>query len=117
MTSTKPGYKSHTLYPLCCLTKKSLVGRQTRGAFLHPMRLSILAYWYECPEDYMNTYQIVEGSTARTSEFQVPSVDRRAVSPRVVLEELFELLEDYAPTWYTEEHHNRAVAALLGRES
>ena len=25
--------------------------------------------------------------------------------------ELFELLEEYAPTWYTEEHHNRAVAA------
>jgi hypothetical protein len=32
-----------------------------------------------------------------------------------VLEELFELLEDYAPTWYTEELHNRAVAALLGK--
>lgn len=25
--------------------------------------------------------------------------------------ELFELLEEYAPSWYTEEHHNRAVAA------
>jgi hypothetical protein len=33
-----------------------------------------------------------------------------------VLEELFTLLEDYAPAWYTEEHHNRAVAALVGRE-
>jgi hypothetical protein len=42
----------------------------------------------------------------------------RKVAPtaREVLEELFQLLEDYAPTWYTEEHHNRAVAALLGRE-
>jgi len=29
-----------------------------------------------------------------------------------VLRELFNLLEQYAPTWYTEEHHNRAVAAL-----
>jgi hypothetical protein len=29
-----------------------------------------------------------------------------------VLQELVELLEDYAPTWYTEEHHNRAAAAL-----
>lgn len=26
--------------------------------------------------------------------------------------ELFKLLEQYAPVWYTEEHHNRAVAAL-----
>ena len=34
-----------------------------------------------------------------------------------VLEELFLLLEAYAPTWYTEEHHNRAVAALLGRNA
>jgi hypothetical protein len=24
--------------------------------------------------------------------------------------ELFNLLEEYAPPWYTEEHHNRAVA-------
>ena len=29
-----------------------------------------------------------------------------------VLRELFNLLEQYAPTWYTEEHHNRAMAAL-----
>ena len=26
--------------------------------------------------------------------------------------ELFKLLEQYAPGWYTEEQHNRAVAAL-----
>jgi len=25
--------------------------------------------------------------------------------------ELFDLLEEYAPAWYTEEHHNRAIAA------
>jgi hypothetical protein len=36
-------------------------------------------------------------------------------TPRQVLEELFQLLEDYAPAWYTEAHHNRAVSALLGR--
>ena len=29
-----------------------------------------------------------------------------------VFRELFSLLEQYAPVWYTEEHHNRAVAAL-----
>jgi hypothetical protein len=29
-----------------------------------------------------------------------------------VLLELFNLLEQYAPMWYTEEHHNRAVATL-----
>lgn len=30
----------------------------------------------------------------------------------MVIQEMFALLEDYAPTWYTEEHHNRAAAAL-----
>jgi hypothetical protein len=30
--------------------------------------------------------------------------------------ELFNLLEEYAPPWYTEEHHNRAVAALRALE-
>lgn len=29
-----------------------------------------------------------------------------------VLRELFALLEEYAPLWYTEELHNRAAAAL-----
>jgi hypothetical protein len=29
-----------------------------------------------------------------------------------ILRELFQLLEDYAPTWYSEELHNRAAAAL-----
>jgi hypothetical protein len=38
---------------------------------------------------------------------------RQAVNPRVVLEELFQLLEEYAPGWYTEEHHIRAVTALM----
>ncbi len=36
-------------------------------------------------------------------------------TPEAVLEELFTLLESYAPAWYTEEHHNRAVAALFER--
>jgi hypothetical protein len=34
------------------------------------------------------------------------------VNATAPLRELFELLEDYAPTWYTEEHHARAAAAL-----
>jgi hypothetical protein len=29
-----------------------------------------------------------------------------------VLSELRDLLEDYAPTWYTEEHHRRVESAL-----
>jgi len=29
-----------------------------------------------------------------------------------ILEELFDLLEEYGPLWYTEDHHNRATRAL-----
>ena len=36
----------------------------------------------------------------------------QSVEPMSMLRELFELLEDYAPIWYTEELHNRAAAAL-----
>jgi hypothetical protein len=28
------------------------------------------------------------------------------------LKDLFDLLEEYAPMWYTEEHHRQAVSAL-----
>ena len=35
-----------------------------------------------------------------------------SAEPVSVLRELFELLQDYAPIWYTEELHNRTAAAL-----
>jgi hypothetical protein len=38
------------------------------------------------------------------------------LDPSTVLEELFTLLEDYAPVWYQRKHHDRAVAAILGKE-
>lgn len=42
-----------------------------------------------------------------------PLPDKPAASTsHEVLLELFNLLEEYAPVWYTEELHNRAVAAL-----
>lgn len=34
------------------------------------------------------------------------------MTPKDVLKELFDLLEDYAPAWYTEEHRNRIAIAL-----
>jgi hypothetical protein len=41
---------------------------------------------------------------------------QQASDPRAALEELFILLEEYGPMWYTQEHHDRALNALLGRE-
>jgi len=34
------------------------------------------------------------------------------VNPADVFAELCELLEEFAPSWYTEERHDRALAAL-----
>jgi hypothetical protein len=36
---------------------------------------------------------------------------------RAALAELLDLLESYAPMWYTEDHHNRALGALLALDS
>jgi len=44
------------------------------------------------------------GQSERQRQTQSPSEAE-------VLLELFNLLEQYAPVWYTEEHHNRALAA------
>ena len=33
-----------------------------------------------------------------------------------VFSEIFNLLEQYGPTWYLEEHHNRVVSALHALE-
>jgi hypothetical protein len=41
---------------------------------------------------------------------------KNVLSAQTVLRELFLLLEDYAPVWYTKEHHDRAIAALIERE-
>jgi prephenate dehydrogenase len=57
------------------------------------------------------------GSTYYQQRQPVLHAPVKPPSPKTVLEELFILLEDYAPVWYTDEHHDRALAALLGWES
>jgi hypothetical protein len=66
------------------------------------------------PEVPMNVNHLEVGA-APPSDIEGLGPDHDTPTARAVLEELFLLLEDYAPTWYTVEHHNRAVAALLGR--
>jgi hypothetical protein len=34
------------------------------------------------------------------------------MTPKDVFKELFDLLEDYAPAWYTEEHRSRVAIAM-----
>ena len=67
----------------------------------------------------------VPSNTMSDSEFDKPNLRReskqgsgrnehqiQSPSEAEVLLELFNLLEQYAPMWYAEEHHNRAVVAL-----
>lgn len=42
---------------------------------------------------------------------------QQSTSTKEVLRELFTLLEEYAPTWYSENLHNRAVDALGNPDS
>ena len=44
---------------------------------------------------------------------QNKSLDRQFRIVAEAFSELFELLEQYAPTWYTEQHHNRGLTARL----
>jgi hypothetical protein len=37
---------------------------------------------------------------------------RKSTNPKVVLKEIFELIQEYGPIWYTEDLHIRARIAL-----
>lgn len=56
----------------------------------------------------------VKGLRASRSDCYRETV--RSTDPRVVLNEVFGLLEDYGPAFYTEELHDKIVAALLPKE-
>jgi hypothetical protein len=55
---------------------------------------------------------VAQAESVRNEEYPQKQV---AVSPMMALRELYELLEDYAPMWYSEEAHSRAMAALKQR--
>ena len=58
----------------------------------------------------MNESELDESSEGQREKSVALRIELAGVAE--VLRDLFNLLEQYAPTWYTEEHHNRAVAAL-----
>ena len=58
----------------------------------------------------MNDSELDESSEGQREKSVALRIELAGVAE--VLRDLFNLLEQYAPTWYTEEHHNRAVAAL-----
>lgn len=65
-------------------------------------------------DDMKIEYPVVEFKHGtRSTLSNVP----HTLNPRLVLEELFNLLEDYSPAWYTEDHRRRALAAMGLSES
>ena len=59
--------------------------------------------------------QFRQGPLSRSEQHELRKDEFKVVAEAFL--ELFELLEDYAPIWYTEQHHNRAVVVrriLLG---
>ena len=58
-----------------------------------------------------HTQQSEVSSVPRRSN-SVSEMERDRVLLTKVLTEIYELLEEYAPPWYTQQHHDRVKAAL-----
>jgi hypothetical protein len=56
----------------------------------------------------MNTNHLKDSTEPISAESRVKNVS----SSREVLKEVFGLLEEYGPLWYSEELHNRFIAEL-----
>jgi hypothetical protein len=56
------------------------------------------------------------GSCKVSLTTQTEIVEAKSMRARATLKVLFELLENYAPMWYTEDHHN-LVADALGKSA
>jgi hypothetical protein len=69
-----------------------------------------------CPLQFSNALwtEVMKGMQMSVPQIveRCDSVERENPAPREVLEELFLLLEEFGPNWYTEKHHERVKAAL-----
>jgi hypothetical protein len=53
-----------------------------------------------------------ESIRSRQHSSEVPDAKQQLARATDALAELYQLLEDYAPTWYAEHHHKKAEFAL-----
>ena len=65
--------------------------------------LIVMGHTGNTPEKATSSY------TSRDNEKKLSAPNQHLVE---ILSELHDLLEDYAPVWYTEEHHRRLESAL-----
>lgn len=55
---------------------------------------------------------MTQHATVRVRQPEISELINNQKALIAALRTLFDLLESYAPVWYTEEHHNIAFAAL-----
>jgi hypothetical protein len=80
----------------------------------HPLQTALIPIGKSRPEVQVNVERL-DQTNPKNGNHANAGKQLTAPSVRTVLEEVFELLEDYAPLWYTEEQHDRILAALLNR--
>ena len=93
-----------------------VVQRDTKQAINAGVRRPVQFYPQFAPDRFTGGDSELDESSEGQREKSV-ALRIELASVAEVLRELFNLLEQYAPTWYTEEHHNRAVAACASSKS
>ena len=80
-----------------------------------PLKTALNPVGKSRPEVHVNAERWDQTNSPTGRQASAPK-EPTAPSVRTVLEEVFQLLEDYGPLWYTEKHHDRILAALLNRD-
>jgi hypothetical protein len=60
----------------------------------------------------LNAAQRSDPSRFRGYTNEVPDTKLQLARATDALAEIYQLLEDYAPVWYTEHHHHKTLSAL-----
>lgn len=56
--------------------------------------------------------RMAPGNVCESQESRIDSLEQDRQQLLEALKTLFDLLEEYAPAWYTEDHHRQALSAL-----
>jgi hypothetical protein len=80
----------------------------------HPLQTALIPIGKSRPEVQVNVERW-DQANPKNGKHSSATKEPTAPTLQTVLEEVFELLEDYAPLWYTEEQHDRILAALRNR--
>ncbi len=80
-----------------------------------PPKTALIPIGKSHPEVQVNDERL-DQTILKNGKHASAAKEQTTPSARTVLEEVFELLEDYAPVWYTEEHQDRILAALRSRD-